>query len=160
MHSTHQGFLWKCKLWLSKFEMGLKFCICNKFPGGPQALSSKELQHHSWEFNVMGTDPLAKQHHVCSGYLLLCIKPPPNRVVYSTMYYSESWLGLAQWSSLGISQAVAVRSWLALCGFLCWMSRRAHSRGWKLTQGVVRELMWGYWLSRLPVASPCGLGFS
>ena len=75
VHSTHQGFLLKCKLWLSKFEMGLKFCICNKFPGGPQALSSKELQYHSWEFNVMGTDPSVKEHHACSGYLLLCIKP-------------------------------------------------------------------------------------
>ena len=47
--------------------MGLKFCVCNKLPDGPQALSSKEPQYHSWELNVMGATPSVKEHQARSA---------------------------------------------------------------------------------------------
>lgn len=79
VHLIHQGLLLKCRLWLHKFEMGLKFCICNGLLGGAQALSSNELQYHSWELLIIGTDPLVKEYHACPGSLLLCIKSPSKQ---------------------------------------------------------------------------------
>ena len=82
--------------------MGLKFCVCNKLPDGPQALSSKEPQYHSWELNVMGATPSVKEHQARSGPLLLCIKPPPSPEQSDLLpsYYSS---GLIWLSSVGLS---------------------------------------------------------
>lgn len=78
MYSIHQGLLLKCRLWLHKFEMGLKFCICNELPGDAQALSSNELQYYSWEL-IIGTDPSVKDYHAFPGSLLLWIKSPSKQ---------------------------------------------------------------------------------
>ena len=91
--------------------------------------------------------------HVLGLYCCASSHPPPlNRVIYYQVIILVGWFGLAQWGSAVIPHAVAVRCSLELCGFLCGMSRRARSCGWQLTQGVVRELKWGHWLSHLRVA--------